>query len=140
MPPLGRKLQAKSVLKTLSLRPLEPEPGTAGRAGPIPCQLWLGFCGTLAAMLLDGRLCTAGRILAGLSQAELAAKASLAVSVVARFEQGLTRPRSGTLQALVAVLEAHGVEVLGPTDRHEGGLGLVKGTWIVRGPHRGGPA
>lgn len=80
-------------------------------------------------MLLHGRLCIAARILAGLSQAELAARASLRVSVVARFEQGITQPRLGTLQAILAVLAAHGVELTGQTDRYAGGIGLVKGKW-----------
>lgn len=80
-------------------------------------------------MLLDGRLCIAARVLAGLSQAELAAKASLHVSVVARFEQGLTEPRRGTLQAIMQVLANHGIEILGQTDRYAGGIGLIKGKW-----------
>src|SRR4051794_30820773 len=88
-----------------------------------------GISWAFAAMLLDGRLCTAARILAGLSQTELAAEASLSVSVVARFEQGVTQPRTGTIRAIMEVLGAHGVEVMPESQRHLGGLALVRGTW-----------
>src|SRR4051794_5999566 len=82
-----------------------------------------------AGMLLDGRLCTAARVLAGLSQTELAAEASLSVSVVARFEQGVSQPRTGTIRAIMDVLGAHGVEVMPESERHVGGLALIRGKW-----------
>ncbi len=80
-------------------------------------------------MMLDRRLFTAARTLAGLSQAELAEKAGVAVSVVARFEQGRTQPRLDTLKAILAVLERYGIELLVESDRHVGGIALVRGKW-----------
>ena len=80
-------------------------------------------------MLLDPLLFTAARILAGLSQTDLAAEAGIAVSVVARFEQRKTQPRLNTLQAILGVFERHGVELLAESERHAGGIALIKGRW-----------
>ena len=88
-------------------------------------------------MLLDGGICTAARVLAGLSQAELAAQAGVAVSVLARFEQGLSQPRLGTIRAVLAVLAAHGIELTGETERYAGGIGLLKGTWQSKRKRQG---
>ena len=82
-------------------------------------------------MVLNGRLIMAARILAGLSQAELAAQADCAISALARFEQGRTQPRLDTVRALVGALTRNGVEFLPETQRHEGGVALVRGTWTV---------
>ena len=80
-------------------------------------------------MVFNGRLLTAARIMAGLSQAELAAQANCAVSALARFEQGRTQPRLDTVRALVGALARNGIEFLPETQRHEGGVALVRGTW-----------
>lgn len=80
-------------------------------------------------MLLDPLLFISARTLAGLSQADLATKAGIAVSVVARFEQGKTQPRLNTLRAILGVLESHGVEFLPESERHAGGIALIKGRW-----------
>ena len=80
-------------------------------------------------MLLDPCLFTAARILAGLSQADLAAEAGIAVSVVARFEQRKTQPRLSTLRAILGVLDRHGVEFMAESERHVGGIALIKGKW-----------
>jgi transcriptional regulator with XRE-family HTH domain len=87
-------------------------------------------------MVLDPRLFVAARILAGLSQAALAKKADVAVSVVARFEQGKTQPRLDTLRAILGVLESYGVELLAESERHVGGIALVKGKWQGGGGER----
>lgn len=55
--------------------------------------------------------CRAARALAGLSQAQLAKEADVALATVAAFEQGVRQPYRRTLAALVAVLEAHRVKV-----------------------------
>lgn len=83
-------------------------------------------------MLLEGRICAGARILAALTQAELATRAGIALSVLARFEQGLSQPRLGTIKAILGVLAANGVELIGETERYEGGIGLLKGKWRER--------
>ncbi len=87
--------------------------------------------GTTLPMMFDGRLLTAARILAGLSQSELAAQADCAVSSLARFEQGRTQPRLDTVRALVGALARNGIEFLPESERHYGGVALVRGTWTA---------
>lgn len=77
---------------------------------------------------VSGKLLTAARILAGLSQADLAEQAGCAVSALARFEQGRTSPRLATVRALVSVLARYGVELLPATDRYEVGIAVVRGS------------
>jgi transcriptional regulator with XRE-family HTH domain len=73
-------------------------------------------------MLPSPRLIAAARVLLGLSQAELAQRAGLHVNVVRRFETGRTSPRVSTLEALLKVFAAAGVEFVSGSDRIEGGI------------------
>lgn len=76
-------------------------------------------------MATTPRLLAAGRALAGLSQAELAAAAGVSLKVVQRFESGSADPRLSSLQAMEDALRARSIEFVAPTDRHLGGVLLV---------------
>lgn len=79
-------------------------------------------------MLRSPRVLIAGRILAGLSQKELASQAKLALSSLQAIEQGTSDPRNLTLLALADALLAHGVRILTEDDRHLGGVMLERPT------------
>lgn len=77
-------------------------------------------------MLRSFRVLAAGRVLAGLSQQELADAAKLAVRVIHNIEAGTTDPKYSTLVAIVDALRARGVRVLPEDDRHLGGVALER--------------
>lgn len=56
------------------------------------------------------RFLAAARVLAGLSQVDLARLAGVAVSSLARYERGDRTIRSDTLAALLTVLRARGIQ------------------------------
>ena len=77
-------------------------------------------------MIGSHRLLVAGRVLAGLSQQELATEAHVALSVVRAIEQGKSDPKLSTVRALVSALREHEVEILVENHRSLGGLRLLK--------------
>ncbi len=58
-----------------------------------------------------GRVVAAGRMLAGLDQAELAAAAGLSASTVSKVERGKADVREATLEAVRHALERLGVDL-----------------------------
>jgi len=87
-------------------------------------------------MIGSHRLLVAGRVLAGLSQQELATEAHVALSVVQAIEQGKSDPRLSTVRALAEVLREHRVEILVEDPRSLGGLRLLKFENRKSEPHR----
>ena len=63
-------------------------------------------------MLPSPRLLAAARILANVTQAELAKRAGVSVSALRRLEVGDTNARVGTVEALTTALIACGIEFL----------------------------
>jgi DNA-binding XRE family transcriptional regulator len=83
-------------------------------------------------MFRSARVLVAARALAGMSQAELAAAAGIAVSVLQAIEQGRSDPRLSTAIALVDALKRRGVEVISESDRNAWGVLVVKGSEAER--------
>lgn len=77
-------------------------------------------------MLRQHRVIAAARVLAGLSQSEMAEAASIAVSVVKGIEQGTSDPRNSTLLAIADALSAHGVRILGEDSEILAGIVLLR--------------
>ena len=73
-------------------------------------------------MLFSGRFLQGARIMAGLTQAELAEAAGLGESVVANIERGASDPLNSTLMKLVEVLAEHGVQMIGFSEGVLGGV------------------
>jgi transcriptional regulator with XRE-family HTH domain len=57
-------------------------------------------------------VCRAARALAGITQAELARRASVSVPTVADFERGARQPQINNIKALRLALEAAGVSLI----------------------------
>src|SRR5215469_7296052 len=79
-----------------------------------------------------GALLRQARVAAGLSQAELAARAGVTQSVISAYESGHRQPALRTLAALIAAAAAHGVtnlrvfgSVARGTDRPDSDLDLL---------------
>ncbi len=66
---------------------------------------------TLNALTARGRVIAAGRMLAGLDQAELAAAAGLSASTISTIERGQRNVRDETLDAVRRALQGLGVDV-----------------------------
>jgi predicted transcriptional regulator len=78
-------------------------------------------------MLRMPRLLVAGRILAGLSQRELAQAAGISVSVLQAIEQGKSDPRLSTVLALIDALRQHDVQLISENDRLLGCVAALRG-------------
>ena len=72
------------------------------------------------------RLLAAGRVLAGLSQRDLAKAAGVSSNSIARYESGVANMRADNLGALVEVLRGLRVRFVGESRDAELGLELVK--------------
>jgi predicted transcriptional regulator len=77
-------------------------------------------------MIPPPRQFAAARVLAGLSQAELAKRARVAESAILRYETGKSDPRVTTIAAMMRALAELGVEFLDETDDHEMGVAVRK--------------
>ena len=66
---------------------------------------------TLNALIARGRVIAAGRMLAGLDQAGLAAAAGLSASTISNVERGRLNVRDETLDAIKQALMRSGVDV-----------------------------
>jgi len=56
--------------------------------------------------------CRAARALLNWSQADLVEKSGVAQKTITDFERGLTRPQRRTFEAMIAALEAAGIEFI----------------------------
>jgi transcriptional regulator with XRE-family HTH domain len=72
-------------------------------------------------------LLVAARVLAGLSQRELAQEAGVSLSVLQAIEQGKSDPRLSTVLALVDALRRHDIQLLGEDERALGGVLALRG-------------
>jgi transcriptional regulator with XRE-family HTH domain len=91
-------------------------------------------------MLRSPRVLVAARVLAGLTQPELAAAAGIAPSVLGAIEQGRSDPRLSTVLAILDALKARGVELAPETDQVAWGVHVSKGSEAaaaLRRPDRG---
>lgn len=79
-------------------------------------------------MFRSPRVLVAARVLAGLTQPELAAAAGIASSVLGAIEQGRSDPRQSTVLAIVDALKARGVELVPETDRVAWGVHVNRGS------------
>ncbi|MFH5925491.1 helix-turn-helix transcriptional regulator [Roseomonas xinghualingensis] len=79
-------------------------------------------------MFRSPRLLVAARAIAGMSQAELATDAGIALSVLQAIEQGRSDPKISTVLALLDALKARGVELVPETERVAGGVFVLKGS------------
>lgn len=73
------------------------------------------------------RVLAAARVLAGLTQRELAGEAGVAASSVGRYEAGLSSMRVDTLRAILVVLAKRGVRFVDETATIATGVLLIKG-------------
>ncbi|WP_439598756.1 helix-turn-helix transcriptional regulator [Falsiroseomonas sp.] len=78
-------------------------------------------------MLQLPRLLTAARVLAGLTQAELAHAAGVATSVLQALEQGRSDPKLSTVIAIFQALRARGVAVTWEPENETGTITLLSG-------------
>jgi transcriptional regulator with XRE-family HTH domain len=62
--------------------------------------------------VISGQQLKAGRVLAGLSRADLAARSSISVETIARLENDERDSRVHTLRQVVGTLEANGIRFL----------------------------
>ena len=67
----------------------------------------------------------AARILLDVTQKTLASEAEVSVTALARYESGATQLRTGTLEALLAVLSRRGIRFVSKHD------GIVMGVLLV---------
>lgn len=77
-------------------------------------------------MVRTTRLLIAGRVLAGLTQHELAVEAGVAPSALQAIEQGKSDPKLSTLLAITDALSRHGVRVMGEDGESIGSLVLLR--------------
>jgi predicted transcriptional regulator len=82
----------------------------------------------LSAPLPAPRLLAAARVLAGLSQRELAATAGIGTSTIARYEAGLSGLRGVTFQRILDALRKHGIRFVDSTDEIEMGVVALRGS------------
>ena len=82
--------------------------------------------GPLSGQLPPPKLIAAARLIAGLTQRELAVEAGVGTSSLARYEAGMGSMRVDTLSAVVAALRNHGIRFLDPTPEILIGLALVR--------------
>ena len=73
-------------------------------------------------MLPTPRLVIAARILAGLSQADLATAAGIGIATLSRYERGESNPRADKLNAIFGALRAHGIQFVEETDAVSEGI------------------
>jgi transcriptional regulator with XRE-family HTH domain len=83
-------------------------------------------------MFRSTRVLIAARTLAGMSQADLATAAGIAVSALQAIEQGRSDPRLGTVLALVDALKQRGVELVAENDRTAWGVVVTKDSQAAR--------
>jgi len=82
------------------------------------------------------RVIAAARILADLSQKQLAEEAGIAESVLAAIERGTSDPKNKTLLAIADALLKHGVRIVAEDERVIGGAVIVRGVSdIPASPH-----
>ena len=74
------------------------------------------------------RLLTAARVLAGLTQNELASAAGVAPSVLQGIEQGRSDPRLSTVLALIDALRRYGVALVPESDSVAWGAVVLRGS------------
>jgi predicted transcriptional regulator len=86
-------------------------------------------------MLPSPRLLAAARILADLTQAELATRARVSVSAVRRLEVGDTDARASTIEALAKALTEGGIEFLYDTATGKEGVRHIRPDRLRRAPH-----
>ena len=79
-------------------------------------------------MLRTHRLIIAARVLAGMTQGDLATAAGIALSVLQAIEQGRSDPKLKTVLALLDVLKAKGVELLVEEGRIACGVFVAAGS------------
>ena len=71
------------------------------------------------------RMIAAARILLDITQRVLASEADVSITALARYESGATQLRTGTLEALLAVLSRRGIRFIANRD------GIVMGVLVV---------
>lgn len=74
--------------------------------------------------MITSSQCRAGRSLAGQSQEDLAKAANVGLSTIRNFEAGRSTPVTNNLNAIIAALEAQGVQFLDNGDI-AAGLGVA---------------
>lgn len=84
--------------------------------------------------MVHPRQLQAARILAGWSQADLAAASAVAVSTIQTLEAGTRDTRLSNVMAILDALRRRGVEVAGGSERYIGGAVVVRGSeadWLA---------
>ena len=77
--------------------------------------------------LLPGpRVLAAARVLAGITQQELAAASNVALNVVRRYEKGDGNPRSSSVAAMVEALRLKNVTFLSEGDGYRVAVALIE--------------
>lgn len=77
-------------------------------------------------MIVSGRLIKAARALLGWSQGDLAERAGISRSALARLEFGGSDIRVSTVNAVVDALERNGLEILQESNARGEGVRLLK--------------
>lgn len=72
------------------------------------------------------RQCIAARSLVGFSQADLARAAEVSVVTVESFEAATRDTRLSVVRAILEAFQREGVEFASPTNRHVGGILIVR--------------
>ena len=72
------------------------------------------------------RLLAAARMLANMSQKDLATEAGLSTSVIGRYEAGLSNMRAETFERIVVILRGRGIRFLGASATISMGLVVDK--------------
>ncbi len=72
------------------------------------------------------RVLAAARVLAGLSQEELARRVGVDRSIIKRYEAGRSEARASTLERVVEVLLEDGVVVLPQTESHSVAIAYIR--------------
>lgn len=101
-----------------------------GKRPSIPCQHFATAIQTMCPrdfeMIPSPTQIAAARTLARLSQTELAAEARVGVATLRRYENGRSKARADTLDAVVRALRAHGIVFVDEDDQIEMGVLLLK--------------